>query len=148
MKQVRKSDMAKPKVILQLYPMFPADGEEGRKAKRPLDNDREIYNEIMHEWDEVVVEADQMSVWGLGTIEHHLHSEDYEVGPNPGLLNARWSTMVKNVNVGALGYVTLILHWAQVPKEVIMEELQLFMHKVLPEFEIPDFEPMPAVATE
>ena len=97
--------MAKPKVILQLYPMFPSDGEEGRKAKRPLGNDRELYNKILHEWDEVVIEADEMGVWGLGTIEHHLHSEGYEVGPNPGVLNARWSTLVKNANIGALGYV-------------------------------------------
>jgi len=46
-------------------------------------------------------------------------------------------------------YVTLIWHWAQVPKDVMMEELQLFMDKVLPELEIPDFEPIPAaVAAE
>jgi hypothetical protein len=45
-------------------------------------------------------------------------------------------------------YITLIWHWAQVPKEVMMEELQLFMDKVLPELEIPDFEPIPAVAAE
>jgi alkanesulfonate monooxygenase SsuD/methylene tetrahydromethanopterin reductase-like flavin-dependent oxidoreductase (luciferase family) len=97
--------MATPKVILQLYPMFPADGEEGRKAQRPLGNNSETYNKIVHEWDEVVVEADKMGVWGVSTIEHHLHSEGYEVGPNPGVLNARWSTLVKNANIGALGYV-------------------------------------------
>lgn len=97
--------MALPKVILQLYPMFPAKGEEGRKARRALGTDPDIYNKIVHEWDEVVIEADAMGVWGLGTIEHHLHSEGYEVGPNPGVLNARWSTLVKNANIGALGYV-------------------------------------------
>ena len=26
--------MALPKVIIQLYPMFPSDGEDGRKANR------------------------------------------------------------------------------------------------------------------
>jgi alkanesulfonate monooxygenase SsuD/methylene tetrahydromethanopterin reductase-like flavin-dependent oxidoreductase (luciferase family) len=97
--------MALPKVILQLYPMFPAAGEEGRKARRALGTDSDIYHKIVHEWDDVVVEADKMGVWGLGTIEHHLHSEGYEVGPNPGVLNARWSTLVKNANIGALGYV-------------------------------------------
>ena len=45
-------------------------------------------------------------------------------------------------------YITLIWHWAQVPKDVMMEELQLFMDKVLPELEIPDFEPIPAAAAE
>ncbi|MEK9831253.1 MAG: hypothetical protein VW453_01530 [Rhodospirillaceae bacterium] len=59
--------MAKPKVILQLYPMFPADGEEDRKAKRPLGNDNELYHRIVHEWTDIVKEADKMGVWGLGT---------------------------------------------------------------------------------
>ncbi|MBO6785158.1 MAG: LLM class flavin-dependent oxidoreductase, partial [Alphaproteobacteria bacterium] len=97
--------MAKPKVIVQLYPMFPADDEEDRKAKRPLGNDNEMYHRIVHEWTDIVKEADEMGVWGLGTIEHHFHSEGYEVGPNPGVLNAYWAAHVKNAHVGALGYV-------------------------------------------
>ncbi|MCZ6588854.1 MAG: LLM class flavin-dependent oxidoreductase [Alphaproteobacteria bacterium] len=97
--------MALPKVILQLYPMFPADGEAGRKAKRPLGNDSELYHRIIHEWTGIVEAADEMGVWGIGTIEHHLHSEGYEVGPNPGILNAYWASKVKNAHIGALGYV-------------------------------------------
>jgi hypothetical protein len=60
--------MALPKVILQLYPMFPAKGEAGRKARRALGTDPEIYHQIVHEWDDVVVEADKMGVWGVSTI--------------------------------------------------------------------------------
>ena len=97
--------MALPKVIVQLYPMIPAGGEEGRKAKRPVGADNEAYHKIVHEWTEIVKEADSMGVWGLSTIEHHLHSEGYEVGPNPGVLNAHWAAHVKNAHVGALGYV-------------------------------------------
>ena len=97
--------MALPKVILQLYPMFPAVGEEGRKAKRPLGNDSDLYHKIVHEWTDIVEAADEMGVWGLGAIEHHLHSEGYEVGPNPGILNSYWASRVKNARVGALGYV-------------------------------------------
>ena len=97
--------MAKPKVIVQLYPMFPSDGEEDRKAKRPLGNDNEMYHRIVHEWTDIIKEADKMGVWGLGTIEHHFHSEGYEVGPNPGILNAYWASLVENAHVGALGYV-------------------------------------------
>ena len=41
--------MALPKVILQLYPVFPSDGEEGRKANRPLGNDSDLYHKIVHE---------------------------------------------------------------------------------------------------
>ena len=97
--------MALPKVILQLYPMFPSDGEEDRKAKRPLGNDSDLYHQIVHEWTDIVEAADEMGVWGLGAIEHHLHSEGYEVGPNPGILNSYWASKVKNAHVGALGYV-------------------------------------------
>ena len=32
-------------------------------------------------------------------------------------------------------YVTLIWHWAQVPKEVLLEELDLFMREIVPELE-------------
>ena len=49
--------------------------------------------------------ADNAGVWGVATIEHHLHSEGYEVGPNPGVMNAYWASIVKNAHVGALGYV-------------------------------------------
>ena len=97
--------MALPKVIVQLYPMFPSDGVEDRKAKRPLGADSDLYHRIVHEWTEIVERADAMGVWGLSTIEHHLHSEGYEVGPNPGVLNAYWASHVKNARVGALGYV-------------------------------------------
>ena len=97
--------MALPKVILQLYPMFPADGEEGRKANRPLGNDSDLYHKIVHEWTDIQKAADEMGVWGLATIEHHFHSEGYEVGPNPGILNSYWASQVKNAHVGALGYV-------------------------------------------
>tara|TARA_B100000029_G_scaffold472369_1_gene512823 strand:+ start:1519 stop:2745 length:1227 start_codon:yes stop_codon:yes gene_type:complete len=97
--------MALPKVILQLYPMFPAEGEDGRKALRPLGNDVDMYHKIVHEWTDIVKEADEMGVWGISTIEHHFHSEGYEVGPNPGILNSYWASQVKNARVGALGYV-------------------------------------------
>ena len=43
-------------------------------------------------------------MWGASTIEHHLHSEGYEVGRDPGVLNAGGG-QIKNLHVGALGYV-------------------------------------------
>ncbi|MBT3401526.1 MAG: LLM class flavin-dependent oxidoreductase, partial [Rhodospirillaceae bacterium] len=43
-------------------------------------------------------------------------------------------------------YVTLIWHWAQQPKEDMMEELRLFMDEILPELEVPDFEDVSAAA--
>ena len=40
----------------------------------------------------------------MSTIEHHFHSEGYELGPNPGVLNAHWAGQV-DCYVGAMGYV-------------------------------------------
>jgi alkanesulfonate monooxygenase SsuD/methylene tetrahydromethanopterin reductase-like flavin-dependent oxidoreductase (luciferase family) len=97
--------MARPKVILQLYPMLPSDGEDGRKRNRPLGRDAALYHRVLHDWIDIIKAADAMGVWGASTIEHHLHSEGYEVGPNPGVLNAWWAGQVKNLHVGALGYV-------------------------------------------
>ncbi len=97
--------MGRPKVILQLYPMFPSDGFEDRIAKRPLGTDREMYQQIVHEWTDIVLAAEKMGVWGASTIEHHFHSEGYEVGPNPGILNAYWAAKTSTINIGAIGYV-------------------------------------------
>ncbi len=97
--------MPRPKVIIQLYPMLPAVGEEGRKAARPLGRNAELYHRVLHDWLDIAKAADEMGVWGFSTIEHHLHSEGYEVGPNPGVLNAWWAGQLKNMHVGALGYV-------------------------------------------
>ena len=95
----------RPKVILQLYPMLPAVGEGGRKRQRPIGRDSDLYHRVVHEWLDIIKAADDMGVWGASTIEHHLHSEGYEVGPNPGVLNAWWAGQIKNLHVGALGYV-------------------------------------------
>ncbi|MEK9554124.1 MAG: hypothetical protein VW446_12745, partial [Alphaproteobacteria bacterium] len=37
-------------------------------------------------------------------------------------------------------YITLIWHWAQQPKDELLEEMQLFTEKVILELETPDFE--------
>jgi alkanesulfonate monooxygenase SsuD/methylene tetrahydromethanopterin reductase-like flavin-dependent oxidoreductase (luciferase family) len=95
----------RPKVIVQLYPVLPAADEEDRKRRRPLGRDAASYQRVLHDWLEVIRAADDMGVWGVSTIEHHLHSEGYQVGPNPGVLNAWWAGQVKNLHVGALGYV-------------------------------------------
>ena len=93
-----------PKVILQLYPVLPSDGEDGLRAAAARPRCR-THHRVLHDWLDIVKAADRMGVWGISTIEHHLHSEGYEVGPNPGVLNAWWAGHVKNAHVGALGYV-------------------------------------------
>lgn len=97
--------MPPPKVIVQLYPMIPAADEEDRKRRRPMGRDRDLYNRALHDWLDIIRAAEELGVWGASTIEHHLHSEGYEVGPNPGILNAWWASQFKKIRVGALGYV-------------------------------------------
>ena len=97
--------MPPPKVIVQLYPMIPAADEEDRKRRRPMGRDRDLYNRALHDWLDIIRAAEELGVWGASTIEHHLHSEGYEVGPNPGILNAWWASQFKKIRVGAMGYV-------------------------------------------
>src|SRR5919205_628632 len=94
--------MVKP--ILQLYPVLPAESEEERARMRPLGRNVERYHEVVHGMVDLVKAADEMGFWGVSTIEHHFHSEGYEVGPSPGTLNAYWAAVTKNVRVGQLGY--------------------------------------------
>ncbi len=97
--------MAAPKVIVQLYPVLPARDRAERPRRRPLGRDSELYHRVLHDSLSLVKAIDQMGVWGISTIEHHLHSEGYELGPNPGVLNAWWAGQVKRAYLGALGYV-------------------------------------------
>src|SRR6267143_1864581 len=92
--------MAPPKVILQLYPMMPAAGEEDRKRRRPLGRNRDAYHRALHDWIDIIRAAEDLGVWGASTIEHHLHSEGYEVGPNPGILNAWWASRAATSRAG------------------------------------------------
>jgi alkanesulfonate monooxygenase SsuD/methylene tetrahydromethanopterin reductase-like flavin-dependent oxidoreductase (luciferase family) len=97
--------MATPKVIVQLYPVLPAEDRTDRERKRPLGRNSELYHRVLHESLDLVKAIDEMGVWGISTIEHHLHSEGYELGPNPGVLNAWWAGQVKRAYLGSLGYV-------------------------------------------
>ncbi|HLK87047.1 MAG TPA: LLM class flavin-dependent oxidoreductase [Candidatus Binataceae bacterium] len=97
--------MGAPKVIVQLYPVLPARDRAERERRCPLGRDSELYHRVLHDSLSLVKAIDQMGVWGISTIEHHLHSEGYELGPNPGVLNAWWAGQVKRAYLGALGYV-------------------------------------------
>ena len=93
------------KVILQIYPVIPAADEAERAALRPLGRNVERYQETLLGAHDIVQAADDLGLWGVATLEHHFHSEGYEVGPNPGLLNAYWAAITKKVRIGQLGYV-------------------------------------------
>lgn len=93
------------KVILMQYPVMPAADEAARAALRPIGRNSELYQQVLRGGLELVQAADELGLWGVSTIEHHFHSEGYEVGPSPGILNAYWAAITKNVRVGQLGYV-------------------------------------------
>lgn len=93
------------KVILQLYPVIPAESEEQRAALRPIGRNRELYQQTLSGWHDIIRAADDLGLWGVATIEHHFWSEGYECGPNPGVLDAYWAAITKNVRVGQMGYV-------------------------------------------
>jgi len=112
--------MATPKVIVQLYPVLPAEDRADRERKRPLGRNREVYHRVLHESVDLVREIDAMGVWGISTIEHHLHSEGYELGPNPGVLKAWWAGAVKRAYLGAVGYVMATRDPIRVAEETAM----------------------------
>lgn len=94
--------MIKP--ILQLYPVIPAESEEERARLRPIGRNAERYNEVLHGMTELVRTAERLGFWGVSTIEHHFHSEGYEVGPSPSVINAYWAAIVKDIRIGQIGY--------------------------------------------
>ena len=93
------------KTIIQIYPVLPADSEEHRAQLRPIGRNKQIYQDTLLGWHDIVKYADEIGFWGVATIEHHFWSEGYEVGPNPGVMDAYWAAITKNVRVGQLGYV-------------------------------------------
>src|SRR5690348_14536765 len=72
------SDAVVVKVILQLYPQLPAPRDE-RVLRRPLGRDRELYQSTLAGMHDLARAADDLGLWGISTIEHHFHSEGYEV---------------------------------------------------------------------
>ena len=95
--------MLKPMTII--YPVMPAKDEAERAALRPIGRNRELYHAAIHGASDIVRAADELGLWGVGTIEHHFWSEGYEVAPAPSVVQAYWAAITKRINVGVLGYV-------------------------------------------
>jgi len=106
------------KPIIQIYPVIPARDEDERAALRPIGRDRDRYQQTLVGWHDIVKAADDLGFWGAATIEHHFWSEGYEVGPNPGVLDAYWIAMTRSVRLGQLGYVMSAQNPIRVAEEV------------------------------
>lgn len=92
------------KVILQLYPMLRAENEAERERLRPLGRNTERFQEFIEDLPQLAQAADDLGLWGIASIEHHFHSEGYEVGPNPTAIGIHLAGLTKRVRVGQLGY--------------------------------------------
>jgi alkanesulfonate monooxygenase SsuD/methylene tetrahydromethanopterin reductase-like flavin-dependent oxidoreductase (luciferase family) len=92
------------KVILQLYPTVRAEDEAERTRLRPIGRNAERYQEAIAGLPAIMKACDDLGLWGVSTIEHHFHSEGYEVGPTPGILNGHWAALTEKVRIGQLGY--------------------------------------------
>ena len=93
------------KTIVQMYPSMPAASPEERARLRPLGRHRELYHQTLHGLVDIARAADELGYWGMSFVEHHLHSEGFEVGPCPGIMNAWLSTQTRRLRMGQLGYV-------------------------------------------
>jgi alkanesulfonate monooxygenase SsuD/methylene tetrahydromethanopterin reductase-like flavin-dependent oxidoreductase (luciferase family) len=108
------------KVIVQMYPVMPTASEAERMAMRPIGRNAELFQKTLRGWCDIVEEADRLGLWGVTAIEHHFHSEGYEVSPNPGVMNAFWGARTQNIRVGQLGYVMSAQNPIRVAEETAM----------------------------
>lgn len=92
------------KVILQLYPQLRARDEEERAQLRPLGRNTERFQEFVAGLSYIAEAVDDLGLWGISSIEHHFHSEGYEVGPNPAIMATHLAGLTKRVRVGQLGF--------------------------------------------
>jgi alkanesulfonate monooxygenase SsuD/methylene tetrahydromethanopterin reductase-like flavin-dependent oxidoreductase (luciferase family) len=106
------------KPIIQIYPVLAAEDEDERARLRPIGRNRDRYQEVLEGWHDIVKAADELGFWGVATIEHHFWSEGYEVGPNPGILDAYWTAITRRVRLGQLGYVMSTQNPIRVAEEV------------------------------
>lgn len=93
--------MVKP--ILQVYPTL--GGPDEMEAKRPIGRDREAYQQLLADLEDLVGVADDLGYWGITHVEHHFHSEGLEISPNPSLLNVFLGKETEQLRMGQLGHV-------------------------------------------
>ena len=53
------------KLILQIYPVIPAESEAEREALRPIGRNVDRYQQTVRDLDDVVRAADKLGLWGV-----------------------------------------------------------------------------------
>ena len=93
------------KTMIQMVPSMPVKSNEERKQLRPVGRNVEKYAEIIDGMVDIVKACDELGYWGMSFIEHHFHSEGFEMLPCPGIMNAWLGPYAKRMRMGQLGYV-------------------------------------------
>ena len=93
------------KTMIQMVPSMPVRSNAERRELRPVGRNVERYAEIIDGMVDIVKAADALGYWGMSFIEHHFHSEGFEMLPTPGLMNAWLGPYAKQMRMGQLGYV-------------------------------------------
>ncbi len=93
------------KTMIQMVPSMPVKSNEERKQLRPVGRNVEKYAEIIDGMVDLVKACDELGFWGMSFIEHHFHSEGFEMLPCPGIMNAWLGPYAKRMRMGQLGYV-------------------------------------------
>lgn len=93
------------KTMIQMVPSMPVKSNEERKRLRPVGRNVEKYAEIIDGMVDIVKACDELGYWGMSFIEHHFHSEGFEMLPCPGIMNAWLGPYAKRMRMGQLGYV-------------------------------------------
>jgi alkanesulfonate monooxygenase SsuD/methylene tetrahydromethanopterin reductase-like flavin-dependent oxidoreductase (luciferase family) len=91
--------------MIQMVPSMPVASNEERRQLRPVGRNIERYAQIIDGMTDIVKAADELGYWGMSFIEHHFHSEGFEVMPCPGIMNAWLGPYAKRMRMGQLGYV-------------------------------------------
>ncbi len=92
------------KAIVQLYPTLPLDDAADRSVGRPHGRDRGRFQRVLKDWARIAKHAEDLGFWGIANIEHHFHSEGYEIAPAPGVINAWLAAHTSRINIGTNGY--------------------------------------------
>jgi alkanesulfonate monooxygenase SsuD/methylene tetrahydromethanopterin reductase-like flavin-dependent oxidoreductase (luciferase family) len=93
------------KTMIQMVPSMPVKSNEERRQLRPVGRNVEKYAEIIDGMVDIVKACDELGYWGMSFIEHHFHSEGFEMLPCPGIMNAWLGPYAKKMKMGQLGYV-------------------------------------------
>ena len=62
--------MLKP--MIQLYPVLPTKDEEERAKLRPVGRNRDLYQQTLVGWHDIIRAADDMGIWGAATVSRRI----------------------------------------------------------------------------